>query len=67
MLDCERTVSETVRLFPDTLPVFQAHGIDSCCGGALSVEEAARRHRIDRGVLCAELETVVRGAAASRG
>lgn len=67
MLDCTRTVSDTIRLFPETLAVFKANGIDSCCGGALSVEAAADRHRLDRGVLCAELETAVRGGSASGG
>jgi regulator of cell morphogenesis and NO signaling len=40
-------VNEIIRLFPRTLPVFHEAGIDSCCGGALPVMEAARRHGFD--------------------
>jgi iron-sulfur cluster repair protein YtfE (RIC family) len=49
------TVNETVRLFPGTVAVFSRHGIDSCCGGALPVAEAAARHGIDLEQLLKEL------------
>lgn len=42
----EMTVNETIQRFPQTVAVFDAHGIDSCCGGALPVAEAAARHSI---------------------
>ena len=42
----EMTVNETIQRFPQTVAVFQAHGIDACCGGALPVAEAAARHAI---------------------
>jgi iron-sulfur cluster repair protein YtfE (RIC family) len=56
LIDSQRTVNETVRLFPATIGVFARAGIDTCCGGGLSVEEAARRHRLDLGALTSELE-----------
>ena len=42
----EMTVNETIQRFPGTVAVFQAHGIDACCGGTLPVAEAAARHTI---------------------
>ena len=60
-LDCSRTVNETVALHPATGVVFGSHGIDTCCGGGISVEEAARNAAIDPRQLCAELEAAARG------
>jgi regulator of cell morphogenesis and NO signaling len=36
-----RTVEEIVREHPDALEVFKAHGINHCCGGRLTLAEAA--------------------------
>jgi iron-sulfur cluster repair protein YtfE (RIC family) len=41
------TVSRTIRLFPVTVTIFNAFGIDACCGGEVSIEEAARREGAD--------------------
>lgn len=38
------TVNEVVQAVPGALPVLHAFGIDTCCGGDLPLEEAARRH-----------------------
>ncbi len=62
-LDCTRTVNETVALYPGTSAVFGSHGIDTCCGGGISVEQAAREAALDPRQLCAELEAAARGAA----
>lgn len=43
----KRTVNEVIRLAPEAVTVFGRYGIDSCCGGGLPVEEAARRHGAD--------------------
>jgi iron-sulfur cluster repair protein YtfE (RIC family) len=56
-------VNEAVRSFPATLPLFAALGIDTCCGGAKPVEEAARRHGADPVALLARLNEVARGGA----
>ncbi len=41
------TVNRTIRLFPMTVTVFSAFGIDACCRGDVSIEEAARRDGAD--------------------
>ncbi|HEX2205582.1 MAG TPA: DUF542 domain-containing protein [Longimicrobium sp.] len=40
------TVSEAIWQFPLSVAVFHAHGIDVCCGGGLTIAEAARRHGV---------------------
>jgi regulator of cell morphogenesis and NO signaling len=61
-LSCALTVNETIARHPGTGAVFAAYGIDACCGGGLSVEEAARRHAVDASALCAALGDAARAA-----
>lgn len=51
----ETTVNEAATHFPATLRVFNAYGIDSCCGGAKPIAEVARRHGFDLDELLAAL------------
>lgn len=46
-LDTQTTVNDAILRFPLTLPVFREFGIDSCCGGPLSIAVAATRHGHD--------------------
>jgi iron-sulfur cluster repair protein YtfE (RIC family) len=41
------TVNEAIRRFPATVAVFNAFGIDACCGGAAPLAEAAVRDGAD--------------------
>ncbi len=41
------TVSRTIRLFPATVSVFNAVGIDAALGGDVTIETAARRDGAD--------------------
>jgi regulator of cell morphogenesis and NO signaling len=54
-LDCTSTVHDLIKHHPATQAVFQRFGVDTCCGGAVSVEAAARRDGIDAHRLCSEL------------
>lgn len=49
------TVNDAILLHPRTVAVFEAYGIDSCCGGALPIEEVAKRHGLDLDALMTEL------------
>ena len=55
-IDPTLTVNDVISRDPETLGTFKAFGIDACCGGAKTVEEAARRHSIDLDTLLAALE-----------
>jgi regulator of cell morphogenesis and NO signaling len=55
-INAEMTINEIITLYPETVAVFNRHGIDSCCGGALPLAEVARKHRLDFIALLAELD-----------
>jgi regulator of cell morphogenesis and NO signaling len=42
----ELTLNEIVKANPATLAVFTKYGMDTCCGGALPLRDAAARHNI---------------------
>ena len=54
-LDCSLTIAAMLERYPATLDVFNRFGLDSCCGGGLSIEAAAKAHKIDSAVLCSAL------------
>lgn len=53
------TVNEAIRLYPETVAVFNAYNIDACCGGAATIEEAARCDGADPEVVLAALRAVL--------
>jgi regulator of cell morphogenesis and NO signaling len=55
-ITADTVVNEAVKEYPQTLYVFQEAGIDTCCGGALPIAEAARRHNIDVAELLKSIE-----------
>jgi iron-sulfur cluster repair protein YtfE (RIC family) len=57
------SVNATIRQFPATIPVFNQFGVDSCCGGEATLDEAAA----DAGMEVAALITALREAAAGEG
>ncbi len=40
-------VNDAIKLYPNTISVFKDFNIDSCCGGAVSIESAAKRDKAD--------------------
>jgi regulator of cell morphogenesis and NO signaling len=58
-IDARSTVNDIVARYPATLAVFNAFGIDTCCGGALPVTEVATRHKIPLNALRSALESAI--------
>ena len=46
-IDPKETINAITTRYPDTIAIFAYYGIDSCCGGEKTLEEAARRHGAD--------------------
>lgn len=53
------SVNEVIDRFASTLGVFNALGIDSCCGGSVSLAVAAERDGVDLEQLLAALRAEV--------
>jgi iron-sulfur cluster repair protein YtfE (RIC family) len=45
--DPNLTVKEIAATHPQTVAVFRRFGFDTCCGGGVRVDEAARRDGVD--------------------
>jgi regulator of cell morphogenesis and NO signaling len=66
-IDSGMSVNDVIRRYPSTMAVFNRLGIDACCGGAASIDEAARRDGVAPSVLLAALrEAAFCGAEAQR-
>lgn len=50
------TVNDALRHFPATARIFNAFGIDACCGGATLLADAARDADLDPAALLDALE-----------
>ncbi|HET7614167.1 MAG TPA: DUF542 domain-containing protein [Gemmatimonadaceae bacterium] len=62
-LDCSLTVNAVRAQHPSTLDVFNRFGLDTCCGGRLSVSDAAQAAGVDAKALCAALTDAIAAAA----
>ncbi len=63
-LDCSVSVNDMITRHPETASVFNAYGIDTCCGGGAAVQDAARDAKVDPTRLCADLDAAIRVSAA---
>lgn len=58
----DATVDEVMARYPAAMGVFNAFGVDSCCGAHSTVREACARDGVDEAQLVQALERVVEGA-----
>lgn len=58
-LHADLTLNEIVTRWPATHAIFTEHGMDTCCGGAKTLREAATRHGVHLEMLLARLVTVI--------
>lgn len=52
----DMVVNDCIKLYPRTIGVFTEFKIDSCCGGAVSIEAAAKRDGADLEAILKALE-----------
>ncbi|MGK2935155.1 MAG: DUF542 domain-containing protein [Gemmatimonadaceae bacterium] len=57
-IDPAWTVHELVHFRPETAAVLRSYGIDTCCGGARTLTEAAKVAGLDAAALVQALEQV---------
>ncbi|MFN8422597.1 MAG: DUF542 domain-containing protein [Anaerolineae bacterium] len=55
VIDRSTTINAIVDRHPELMPILSGHGLDLCCGGPLTLAEAADRHGIDAAALVTEL------------
>jgi len=55
-IDPQLTINEIIQRRPSAVTVFNAYGIDSCCGGGKSLADVTSRHEIDLSAILSALE-----------
>ncbi len=60
-------VNDVIQSHPATTNVFNEFGIDACCGGAVSIHDAALRDGADPAALLNALDAVIAGRRPSAG
>ncbi|MEO6778010.1 MAG: DUF542 domain-containing protein [Gemmatimonadaceae bacterium] len=60
-------VNETLQQYPATTAVFNDFGIDACCGGAVSIHDAAVRDGADPAELLDAVNSAIEAAAGNTG
>ena len=55
----DQVVNDVIREHPETIGVFMRFAIDSCCGGAASIEASATRDGAELSELLGELNKAV--------
>lgn len=58
-LNTTQTIGEIVRQYPATVPVFEALGIDYCCGGRKSLEEACAKGNVSLNLVLSDLASAL--------
>jgi len=60
-ITAEQPLNMIVANYPQTLPVLQRFGLDTCCGGAIPLSTAAEHHGLDLAQLLAALQAATAG------
>jgi iron-sulfur cluster repair protein YtfE (RIC family) len=58
MINSQWTVNETIQRLPESLALLNGFGIDTCCGGVDTLEEAARRSGVELATIVAAVEAL---------
>jgi len=61
LLDPSLTVNEILQRHPDLIDVFSRLGVDTCCGGNLTLAESIEADGLDEDTLYAALDTELAG------
>jgi regulator of cell morphogenesis and NO signaling len=61
-IDTSQSLNELLARAPEALPVLQRFGLDTCCGGSLSLAVAAQHHGLELAELVAALTEAVEQA-----
>lgn len=64
-IQAECSVNEFVCHIPESLEVFKQLGIDTCCGGSLTLADAARKAGLSPDILLAKIERAAVAASNS--
>ena len=59
-LDLTATINDIVARHPETIPVFNRFGVDTCCGGGVRVDQAAHRDGFDLDAVVRALQDATR-------
>jgi regulator of cell morphogenesis and NO signaling len=57
-IEPDMTVNEVVQTYPACIPLFNEYGIDTCCGGGVTLTVAAERDEVDLPELLHRLRNV---------
>ncbi len=58
-LDITSSVNDVIQLHPASIPVLNVFGVDACCGGAASLDDAARSAGADPAALLEALQRTI--------
>jgi regulator of cell morphogenesis and NO signaling len=58
-LDATQTVGDIARQYPASVPVFEALGIDYCCGGTRSLEDACSKENVSLNLVLSDLSSAL--------
>lgn len=64
-IQTECRVNEVVCYIPETVAVFKQLGIDTCCGGSLTLTDAARKAGISPDILLAKIQRAAVAASST--